>query len=307
MKLVFIKYNAYASKDCYPEKVKKGGCSATFSHVANSIKANPGLFPSHYRGFNCHWDSSCRPDPDFHDLHPSTGLCRNQYPRGTKSRGVQDYLARLQNQPHIVFYFYEDVNKNIIITSAFKVCQSFLGLHNGGQGHVGAHAFYNSSNISLPLNIVANSFGPPPNHTNCINTLSGSTSTNYSPVAIGQCQECKNYYNGKQVLTFIKYSWYLPNHTNASTLNSIPSKRFAKALMKSSAKLTSGKTNFNYFEQKLRKNGTYGRKKFRQLVGYGIEVDLGNNHQLIGMYNTLNNQTNVLNHILTQLAAGQKI
>lgn len=324
MKLVFIKYNAYNSVKPYFSYELNKNSKSDFCQITDKIKEKGNKLPNHYKHFNEHWDSSCRPDPDFHPERPSTGLCRNK-----KSGGIQNYLKSLPKDESdqvdaLVFYFYETQDKNdkiirkIIITAVFKVKECF-------DTHQEAYKiFYAAQQPVKPLNIVCRDYKYNASNKFILHEIKYTKCLNNFVLKQSEiiCDECNDNYYKKHDHTFIEYEWYFGKKDKkdyvASDINTITKDNFFKSMRGSNATVTSEDKKVNKSEDDSQQNGKklFGykytdkgeivkeRNDFTQIQSGGIEVDLCVNLTLEDYDDA---KQKLVDHILDCLANGKEI
>lgn len=105
-------------------------------------------YPARYTNLiNNHWDSSCRPDPDFDPDYPSTGLCR--------SPAIQNFLSSNSNSISAIYYFYvfkTNNQRHIAIIGKFIV-DHVSTAHSYAYNWFIAKGFLN---YNIPLNVAVN-------------------------------------------------------------------------------------------------------------------------------------------------------
>jgi hypothetical protein len=260
MKLVFLKYNPYDDVDpVFPAN------GAVYNYIIDPN--NKSSLPDHFFqtdsvGFcktrvTPQWDSTCRPDPDFHPKYPSTGLCRNRH----GNAGIQNYLNSL-TRDDLVFYFYKNNKGHIVISAVFNVKKLKIPLTNEKK----AFDFYTTKvgANNIPYNIVTSK--PPlhpqplnktsiinpshyPHFTECIydvqtTKVRGLKNKQPCPACTHPIHPPSRGYYLRAGMPFVVYKWYCKKFTNAVDLagalniNPITTDRFFEFLRNNFARTT---------------------------------------------------------------------
>lgn len=212
MELIFILYTAYKNPN---------------NKRLQNIQFNSTQLPNYFASINEHWDSSCRPDPDFHPDHPSTGICRNK-----RNGGIQQFLSGfVGNSQHLVFYFYP-YQGNVIISAALQV----VDYHSNHHKAYAAYSKHGITHVNMPLNII--SAGTPPVLSALQQNYSYSGCINNRLVPGCSCKDCIDGYYKRMELGYIEYKWYIGN--GPTVLFSVKEDVFRSQLQQVNGRLTSG-------------------------------------------------------------------
>jgi len=186
--ILFIKYNSYETIG------------------SHAFQENIG-----YATINQYWDISCRPDPDFNQLYPSTGLCR--------SPTVQKFILSNHTNIDRIFYFYTfNSNHYVAIVGSFCIRQCF-------NTHMDAHVWFSRHAHFIPFNVVINNIGQ---YRPCMCT----GHTQFAPPDIKYFKRRNNPY------IILEWKYNRINHSRRPII--LPTNNFVKWLISRKASLLGG-------------------------------------------------------------------
>lgn len=188
---VFIQYKSYRTHSLYPSQ----------------------SFP----WMNEHWDCTCRPDPDYSTIYPSTGLCR--------SPSIQNFIYKHRNNIKNVYYFYRYMDRG---TKCIAI-PAILKYHDSSITHSVAFNWYQSRHLTPPPNVVADS---QQNYRKCL-------------VPIHNVQTDFGYYK-RQYNRYIHFEWVKNRLGHPIELSE---SSFLQCMSFMKATLTNLSTPFNKFQQ----------------------------------------------------------